>query len=467
MNSKRVSREAKVVNFRSPDYHVSQRLENIFELISVKIKRMEIASSVMCKKEVFKILNAIPNVEEISFYDVEFTDEAEDDDSEDLYLPKLKRFKFHLCNVKIPKIILKLPSCVLQSLSIESCILGKETLRLIFENQRNIQEIEFDPYYVEPSSMEHLKLNKMKLMCNRHVASLLRSQRQTLHTLDLSKAHIGDNEFLKICKLQNLKSVKLWIDRVSWENIENLVKLRNLNELYINYDRLEVEYMRNISRVRLPSVHRLKIKFPRLKISAENFMEMSLNMPSIKHLNISNQSIGVIGILIDNFKNLETLVIGCDSDSSEVVDFNVSGTRHDKLKDLCIYSSYADQKTLKCTKTILQIVNSSLKNLEKLKLQNVLIFSEKQLQDIFTNHQELSHVFIDNLKVDVSFDDDAFAILKENGKKLKYFQSRGAEILIRKKILEQEFCKQFSVIKIKPWKRQVVLRNCRWEHAED
>lgn len=385
MNTKRIFRDVKLVNFRSPDHHVSRRIEDVFGKISFKIKSLEIASSVLLEAEVIKLLNIISSVEEISFYDVEFIDQDESNEAvEDLNLSKLKKFKFHLCNVKIPRILLRLPPCVLESLSIENCILGKETLRLIFDSQRSIRELEFDPYYVDPSSMEHLKLSKIKLMCNRHVASLLRSQRQTLHSLDLSKAHIGDNEFLKVCKLQNLKGLKLWIDRVSWENLENLVKLRSLNELHLNYDRLEVEYMRNVSRIRLSSVQRLKIKFPRLKIPPENFKEMSLNMPNIKHLNISNQSIGVIGALIDNFRNLETLIIGCDSDSPEVVDFAVSGTRHDKLKDLCVYSSYADQKTLKCTNTILDIINTSMKNLEKLKLQNVMVFSSQQLLNIFS-----------------------------------------------------------------------------------
>lgn len=447
---------------------MSHRLEEIFRGISFNVKRLEIASSVFRNAEVIKLLNILSNIEEILFHDIEFSDQDEPIDSdEELNLLKVKKFRFLLCNVKIPRILLQLPPHVLQSLSIENCILGKETLRLIFESQSNIQKLEFDPYYIDPKSMEHLRLNIMKLMCNRHVGSLIRSQRITLHSLDLSRAHIGDNEFLKVCKLHHLKSCKLWIDRVSSENLENLVKIRNLNELHLHYDRLEVEYVRNISRIKLANVQTLKIKFSRLKISADNFIEISLNMPNIKHLNISNQSVGVIGTLIGCFKNLETLIIGCDSDSSEVVDFPISGTRHDKMKDLCIYSSYVNQKTLKCTKTILDIVNTSLKNLEKLKLRNVMIFSSEQLHDIFASHQNLSHIFIDNPNEDINISDDALIALKENGKNLKYFQSRGAEFSICKKTLEREFNKQFAIIKIKPWNRQIIMRNCKWEHGEE
>lgn len=439
-----------------------EKLKEVFEKLALKLTRLEISSSVLPEQVSISLLNIVLNVEEISFYDVEFSDESSDA-IEELNLLKLRKFKFHLCNVKIPKIVLRLPRCVLQRLSIENCILGPETLKQIFDSQTSVQELEFDPYYVNPSTMEHLKLTSMKLMCNRHVAALLTSQSQ-LQSLDLSKAHIDDNAFLQICNLNTLRNLRLWIDHVSWELLENLSKLHNLNELHINYDRLEVEYMRAISRIKMTNIQKLKVKFPRLKISSENFAEMSLNMPIIKHLNISNQSIGVIGALIENFKNLETLIIGVDSDSPEVVDFSISGVVHDKLKDLCIYSSYNDHKSLKCCKSILEIVNTSLRNLEKLKLQNVVTLNVDQLSDILTNHQHLTHFFIDG---EATFDATSVKFLKINGKQLKYFQSRGAEISVHKKILEREFAKQFATVKIKPWKSQIVLRNCKWEHADD
>lgn len=453
----------KVLNVKTPKSHVMQRLHNVFMKFDLKIKRLEIWSSKLRKTEVIKLLNIIPKTEELLFYDVEFCSDEDGEIVEDLRLQDLKKLKFHLCNVIIPKIILQIPCDVLKSVSIENCIIDKETLRKIFNQQNNIEELEFDPYYVDPVSMENLKLVKLKLMCNRHVAEIVQDKMQ-LQSLDLSKAHIGDNEFLKVCNLINLKCLKLWIDRVSWEILDNLTKLKNVNELSLNYDRLEVEYTRKISRIKMEKIQKLKIKFPRLKIAAENFAEMSLNMMNIKHLHISNQSIGVIGAVLKNFKNLETFVIGCDSDSSEVVEFPVKNIRHEKLHELCIYSSYPDQKTLKCTSTILHIINA-LGNLKRLKLRNVIAVNEQQLNEIFTCHQNLTHFYIVHPNEACQFGKtSAHALTNHN---LKYFKSVGAEISVHKKLLEKEFRKKFPFVEIKAWKRQIVLRDCKWEHADE
>lgn len=451
------------MNIKSLDHHVISRLQQIFAK-NDSVAKLDILSSKFVESELCKLLNIIPEVSEISLCDTEFSES--DDIAERLSLHHLKIFKFILCNVKTPKILLKLPTNVLHALRIDNSILKHETLAQIFENQRSLQELEFDPYYVDPSSLNHLKLTKLKLMCNRHVTTILKNQTQ-LVSLNLSRAHIGDNEFLEVCNLRKLHSLKVWIDRVSWELLEHLSNLQNLRELSLSYDRLEVEYVRNISRIVMPHLQKLKIKFPRLKIKAENFVEMSRNMSNVKHLNISGQSIGVIATLLQSFNNLETLVIGCDSDSSEVVDFPVGHVRHDKLKELCIYSSFADLRNLKCTNTILDIVNNSLKNLEKLKLHNVTSLNHERFDGIFESHPNLTHFFIGCHSDGSEFDEESVKSLKSRGKNLKYFQSRGIAIAVHKKVLERDFCQQFGIMKIKPWKNQIVLRSSQWEHAND
>lgn len=339
-----------------------------------------------------QLLNLLPNLKEVTFYDVEF---SQFDANEILDLEKLKKFKFTLCNGKVSQIVCILPQNVLESLSVENSILDQLTLRDVFEKQPTLTTLEFDPYFVNPGSMVHLRFKTVKLMCNRNVAAILKKQDQ-LQSLDLSKAHISDVEFLELCNLMSLKTLKIMIDRVSWEILGNLGHLIKLKELCLNYNRLEVEYVSNIGRIKMPSVNKLKLKFPSLKISAESFHELSMNMENITHLNISNQSVGVLRALVESFKNLESLIIGCDSDSSEVVDFAVNDIRHDKLKELCIYNTNGNQKSLKCSKSILEIVNKSLRSLEKLKLQNVIALSSEGFTEIISNHSNLSHFFIDH-----------------------------------------------------------------------
>lgn len=439
------------------------RFHEVLLKFSTAIKRLDIASSVLKENEVIALLQLLPNLEEISFYDVEFSDL---DGTSDLHLHNLRKFSFSLCNVKIPEIICKLPRNVLQSISIENSILKGTTLQNIFEKQPSVQELAFDPYYVLPAAMEHLRLRKVKLMCNRNVAAILKSQSH-LDSVDLSKAHIGDVEFQEICKMKSLRTLKLWIGRVSWEIFGNLARLSNLKELHINYERLEIEYVRSISRIHMPSVEKLKVKVPRLKITAESFVELSLNMSNVRHLTISNQSVGVLGTLIESFKNLETLVFGCDSDSTEVVDFATGDFQHDKLRELCIYSSYENQKTLKCTKSILHIVNSVLKNLRKLKLQNVIALSADQFNELLRSHSQMSHFFIDHPDGETEFNEPWLDVLRETPHRLSFFESRGANISVPKKVLEKQFRSAFPVIKIKPWRKLVVLRTFRWEHGDD
>ncbi|CRK91355.1 CLUMA_CG005028, isoform A [Clunio marinus] len=464
MNTKRTFNHIKIVNCRSLDHHVILRIKEVLGKFEEKVKTFEINSSTFHENEVVDILNELQNVENIIFYDLEYS--STDESNGILKLNNLQKFSFHLCNVKIPDIVLKLPDSTVQSLVIENCILKHQTLEKIFGNQGNIRELEFDPYYVKPQSMEHLKLRNVKLMCNRNVAALLKNQRG-LENLDLSRAHISDSEFSIICTLDNLKCLKLWIDRVSCDILYNLRNLSKLNELMLNYDRLEIEYIRNISTIKIPSLRKLKIKFPRLKILSESFSEISLNMPNINYLNISNQSIGVLGTLIDSFKNLETLILGCDSDSPEVVDFPLNNVQHLKLKELCLHSSYVDQKTFKCSNTILEIINHSLINLEKLKLRNVIALDCHQLERIFSSHQKLSHFFIITCNPEVEFNDDFVKILRNYHKQLNYFQSRGSKIKIHKKNLEKNFIKEFSFVKIRPWESQIVLKNFKWLHADD
>lgn len=464
MNTKRSFQRMKMVNFRSCEEHVMTRLKEVFEKFSDNIKSFELASSVIEERDVVQLLNIISKVEEISFYDVEFPDKQLSTD--ELNLNNLRKFSFHLCNVKIPRIVLKLQESKLKSLFIENSILKQDMLEKIFESQRNIQELEFDPYYVNTTSVNHLKLKKMKLMCNRNVLELIKDQKQ-LEYLDLSKAHIGDNGFLEVCKLKTLRRLKLWIDRVSWELLENLEKLENLIEISLDYDRLEVEYIRSLSQVRMPKIQKMKIKFPRLKISAGNFAELSRNFSNVVHLHVSNQSIGVLGDLLANFINLEVLVIGCDSDSTEVVNFPVSNNQHLKLKELCVYNSYLEHKELKCSATILEVVNSLLPNLEKLKLFNVINVDSAVLRNILSSHTSLTHLSINHPEVETVIDSFLLKILHEKGKKLEFFLSHDAKILIHKKIIERDFRLRFSTIKVKPWKNQILLRNSKWEHSDE
>lgn len=422
----------------------------------------------MRDSDLFSLMKTLTEVNELSLYDVEITET--DSPIIDLRILHIRKIKFHLCNVKLPRAILpNLPKNVIQQLIIETCIVDERTLSTIFENQQNISALEFDPYYVHPSSIESLKLKNLKLMCNRNVKDILHSQ-QELTFLDLSRAHIGDEEFLRVCELYHLKQLKLWMDRITWEKLENLSRLSQISELSLSYDRLEVEYARILTNIRLPNLRILRLKFPRLKIAGEYLTDMSQNMPNIQHLYLSNQSISLICVVLEKFRNLDTLIVGCDSDSCEVVDFVTEKITHEKLKNLCIFNRF-DQKKLKCEKSLLEVIKN-IKSLEKLKLDNININISVYFDQVFEFQEKLTHFFYlnnstSNTSYELKFDKQISELIRVKGQRLDYFHLNGCEISSHKNQLELEFREQFAMISIKPWRRQITMRNCKWEHGDD
>lgn len=440
-----------------------KKVEKILKKHQNNIISIEFSSCTMRDYEFVSVIDVLTEVEELSLYDMEFS-ETDNPIIDSKTLCNISKIKFHLCNVKIPRAILpNISQNVIKNLIIETCIVDQTTLSTIFEKQHEISLLEFDPYYVNSSSLQHLKLQKLKLMCNRHVRDILKDQIQVI-SLDLSRAHIGDEEFLRVCELQQLNVLRLWIDRISWENLENLNRLKHITELSLNYDRLEIEYARILTNIELLNLRKLRLKFPRLKITEECLVAIARNMPKIEHFHLSNQSIGIICVVLKYFKNLETFIVGCDSDSCEVVDFPVENFQQEKLKNLCIFNRF-DQKKLKCQKSLFEVINN-LRNLKKLKFDNIYLNVLDGISNIFTKLTHFSFSINSNFHENI-FNENFFELVKFKGQRLQYFHLNGCEILIHKNQLELDFREQFEMISIKPWRRQITMRNCKWEHGAD
>lgn len=470
LSSQRNFNAVKIVNLRHPSTHMIERVQNIFQKYQSDIKSIEFSSCTMRDYEFVSVLDVLPDVIELSLIDMEFS-ETDNPIIDSKTLRHISSIKFHLCNVKSPKAILpNISKNVIKNLIIETCIVDQKTLSTIFERQHEIQALEFDPYYVNSESLEHLKLRKLKLMCNRHVKDILKNQSRVA-SLDLSRAHIGDEEFHRVCELRHLEKLRLWIDRISWENLENLSRLKVITELSLNYDRLEVEYARILTNIQLLSLRKLRLKFPRLKISEECLVAMAQNMPNIQEFQLSNQSIGIVCAVLKNFQNLETFIVGCDSDSCEVVEFPIEAVdvekfSHLKLRNLCIFNRFDDQKMFKCQKSLFEVIRS-LKNLKKLKLDNVNLNISEEIPHILRKITHFSCSINTKNKVCENIFNEKFVELLQQvkGQRLQYFHLNGFEIFIHKSQLELDFREQFEMISIKPWRRQITMRNCKWEHG--
>lgn len=468
MNSRRDFDELKIINYKSIDDHVTRKMLAILEKYEEEIKHVNVYNSELTESQMIEMLNKFKNLETLSFYDVTYNS-TESDDVE-LKLSNLKSFEMQLCNLIIPRTILRVPGNSLEHLSINNCILDQRTVGRILTAQKTLRALEFDPYYVEPNLMADLQLRKLKLMSKRNVIPILKNQ-QNLLSLDLARAHISDDEFLQICKMKKLKSLKLWVDRISYEILDNLIHLNELEELSLNYDRLEIEYVIKVCTIFLPSITTLKIEFPKLKILQENFIAIAVNCPNIHHLFIKCQSIGVIGTILQNFKNLRTLAFGCDSDSVKVVNFPTNDIVNDNLHALHIYDTPFNNPAkdqFQSTLTLISLMKNSLPNLRKLKVSNILSLSASFFQEILSC-KKLSYIDIDDISDNFHIDEHFMKnIVREYGNKLVFLKLSKVVMKTDEETIKSILgCHRFDYINCREWRNELILRNCEWNLSDD
>ncbi|KAG5684057.1 hypothetical protein PVAND_013306 [Polypedilum vanderplanki] len=467
INSRRVFDEVKLMDIRSNENHVTDRMREIFTKYGNDIKKINFYNSKLPESQFIDILSMNKHLQTLILYDVDFS--ITEKENVELMLPELKTLKTYLCNFIIPRIIFRFPKDTLEHLSINNCILDQQTFGRILQNQQRIKQLEIDPYNVDPAQMSELKLEKLKLLSKRHVKQILQSQQQLI-TLDLERAHIGDSEFMDICKMTQLKSLRLWIDRISWEKLDNLMKLNKLEELALTYDRLEVEYVTMLSKVPLISITTLKIEFPKLKMLTESFIAISINCPNIKTLVINGQSIGVIGTIVQYFKNLETLNFECDSDSVKVVNFPITDIYNEKLKRLRIFDNQFNnpaREQFQSQLTLICLIMQSMPNLEQLELVNTISLELDDLANILACNRKLSQFRIEDISINLKFDKMMADMIKRCNGNLNYFEFNKIAVEIDENSLRQIMDNKFAFINCRDWKNQVILRNCQWSPIEN
>lgn len=443
---------------------MTQAMIDVLDKFGDDIKFLSVCNSELPESQLIEMLNKLKNLEKLSFYDVTYNSTEKDEVK--LNLPQLKSFEIQLCNLIIPRTIFRIPDNTLEYLSINNCILDQRSVGRILSAQKKIKILEFDPYYVEPHIMAKLELTRLKLMSKRNVIPILCNQ-GNLQSLDLAKAHISDDEFLLICKMKKLKSLKLWVDRISYDILDNLVDLKELKELSLNYDRLEVEYVIKLCTIYLPTIKTLKIEFPKLKILSENFIAIAVNCPNINHLFIKCQSIGVIGAILQNFKNLKSLSFGCDSDSVKVVNFAVNDIVNDNLSKLHIYDTPFNNPAkdqFQSTLTLINLIKNSLPNLEKLKVTNILSLNTSFFHEILNGDNKLSYLDVDDISVNFHVDEHFMKnIMRVNGEKLNYIKLSKVVVKIDEDAIRHHLgCHRFDYVHCKEWRNEVILENFKW-----
>lgn len=470
MNTARVFDEMLILNFKSTENHVMSVMTDILDKFGYDIKKMSVHNSTLPESHLIEMLNKLEYLEMLEFYDVTYCSTANDDLK--LNLNMLKSFEMQLCNLIIPRTIFRLPKNTLERLKIQNCVLDKESITRILASQTNLKDLEFDPYYVDAKLMAPLQLRKLTLMSKRNAIAIMKTQ-PNLESLNLTRALIGDDDFLAICKMKKLQTLKLWVDIISYEILHNLRNLENLRELSVNYDRLVVEYVTTLSIIFHPHITKLEIEFPKLKIQPEHFVAISINFPNVQHLIVKCQSIGVIGIILQYFRNIKTLSFDCDSDSVKVVNFPINDDIVNRnLRELYIqdapYNNLAKDQ-FQSTQTLTSLIKNSLPNLEKLKIENILALNSHFFEEILDGNNKLSHVHVDDISDNFHFDERFVKdILQEHGRKLTYLKLRRVVVKIDEDMVKHLLkSHRFAYVNCKEWRNEVTLKNCKWNLADN
>jgi hypothetical protein len=460
MNSSRFFDEIKIVNFRCTENHVTQQMSDILDKFGSDVQTLSIHNSIMGEGLMIELLNKFDKLDKLEFYDVSYSSTEKDDVK--LMLSQLRHFNMQLCNFIIPRTIFRFPIDVLQSLTINNCVLDKGSMSKILSSQKSLKTLEFDPYNVDANFMAPLQLQNLTLLSKRNVIPIVKTQ-PNLNSLHLARALISDDEFLHICKMSQLQSLELWVDIISYDILDNLMSLKRLKRLSLSYARLVFEYVIKISTIFLPTIKHLEIEFPRLKMQPEHFIGIATNCPNVEHLVIKCQSIGVIGTIIQHFRCLRTLSFGCDSDSVKVVNFSIDDIVNTNLAELNIYDASFNnpaREQFQSSRTLTSLVKKCLPNLVKLRMENILSLNAQFFDEILRT--KLSHLDVNDISDNFHFDEHFVRnILRDC--KLTYLKL--SKVLVR--INEEDVrrilgCHRFAYVSCKEWRNEVVLRNCKW-----
>ena len=126
INTGRVFDEIKMMNLRSDDDHVTERLRRILEKFRLRIKSISIYNSKLPESQFIELLSMHLNLERLLLYDVSFS--TTEKDNVELYLPNLRLLNIQLCNIIISRTILRIPNDTLYYLSINNLVLDIQTL---------------------------------------------------------------------------------------------------------------------------------------------------------------------------------------------------------------------------------------------------------------------------------------------------------------------------------------------------
>jgi hypothetical protein len=443
------------VELRLWDYSefTMQRLIEIFTKYQHVIRKISFKYAALSERDLLTLLSMLPCLEEMTI-DVSLIKKSHEIPPNISHLTRVRSFT---CKVENAKLIFELPQNILTRLSFTSILRdslpSKLLLREIFERQRNIKHLNFDPQKADALSLNLLQLKYLRIASNANALNVLNSQQRNLESLTVQET-IDEDLFVEICtKLSELKALNIKAGKL--ELITKLSLLRRLNELTLTIE--ERFPHREMLCFRLNQLKKLDIVFPlntmNMKIFIENLRE---NFPSLRIVKLSSVDVSEFQCLLEmsNLRSIEVTMLSTVNDAQQIIPKFPS---HERLLNLTIGCS--------CPKTINQLLSTHFPSLDQLMLKNINNGSLDILKQALLNHRKLTQISI-NTQISHSILLNQFVnLVQEYGGKLTFLEFGDLNLSFNCEKLEEVFSGQFSNIYTDIDGQRLTMRSCKWKNT--
>lgn len=377
--------------------------------------------SQLSESHVFSILECIPEVQDIVIRNLHVSSsQSRENFPSELNLHKLKKLSIDYSSFDSPAMLNRIPQDIIDELVFTFESPDEKVYQNFFNRQKNIKKLEI--FENNEIKFEHLELEHIKISSSINFAEMIASQPK-LRYVDFAITWIDDEVFAQLCNLKHLQVLKTLVDQVSCHQFKSLNELVELKELRLDsHTPSDSGFLYELSMMKLQHLEKLTLLCTERKILEEIIIQMSNSFIRMKHIELINRSINIIGTILESFANLESLLLdffaifGAPDDILSISD----DFKHLNLKQLVITNININES--ENTKALLKLINVC-PNLERIILSKLTLITTEEFVEILVNHPNLTKLSIDS--DDFCFNEDVIFAILNYGSKLDHIRLNG------------------------------------------
>lgn len=400
----------------------TERIEAIVKKFGSRVKKFKISCSIqgeateIADLQLMIILRLIPHVEELVLLNIYISSHISANRRDELDLHKLKNLVLNYCLFDDTLILDLIPVNVLSDLVFTFDTLDETIYQNFFNRQRKIKKLEL--FENDRLEFKHLELEHLKISSSIDYYTML-TQQPKLRYIDFAISWIDDMVFTGLLQLKHLEVLRTLIDQVPCRVFKGLNELKQLKELRLDsHSSFDCGHLLTLSMMTGMKLNKLTLYYTEREIPEQVLIQIGKNFLNLRHLELINRSIRILSSVIENFPNLESILmdfyaIFFATDVLEISD----GLRHQNLKQIVVTNTNTTE--VNNTETLLKLVNAC-PNLEKIMLSKLTDVSLNDFEDIMKKHVKLTHLSLES--DDFEFDLDAILVVTELVKNLHHLR---------------------------------------------